>query len=115
MESTPEKFRTDLEIIRETAAQVIRDFSIHKVEVVFSGNELLAYTELVAQIEPALMEMYRTNRLGFQALLYQIDIPEPAFKRLLKESNSDDFAHQLAELIIQREFQKVLTRRFFKK
>ena len=51
----------------------------------------------------------------FQALLYQIDIPEPAFKRLLKESNSDDFAHQLAELIIQREFQKVLTRRFFKK
>ncbi len=114
MENTPEKYRKDLEIIRETAAQVIRDLSIHKVEVVFSGNELFAYEELVNQIEPELIEMYRSNRSGFQALLYQIDIPEQDYKRVLKESHASDFAHQLAELIVQREFQKVLTRRFFK-
>lgn len=114
MDLSPEKYRHDLEIIRETAAQVIRDFHMHRLEVVFSGNEMTAYEELTRQVEPLLAEMYRTNRSGFQALLYQIDIPEARFKKLISTTPANEFARQLAELIIQREFQKVLTRRYFK-
>lgn len=115
MDLSPEKYRHDLEIIRETAAQVIRDFSIHKFEVTFSGNEYNAYEELVAQLKPILSEMYKMNRSGFNALLYQIDISEQKFRKLIQDSSSEDFSSRLAEMIVQREFQKVLTRKFFSK
>lgn len=115
MDLSPEKYRHDLEIIRETAAQVIRDFSIHKFEVTFSGNEFTAYGELVAQLEPILSTMYKTNRSGFNALLYQIDISEQKFRNLMQNAPKEEFNAKLAEMIVQREFQKVLTRKFFSK
>ena len=115
MDLSPEKYRYDLEIIRETAAQVIRDFSIHRFEITFSGNEYTAYDELVTQLSPILSEMYKTNRSGFNALLYQIDISEQKFRNLIQNSPKDQFGSNLAEMIVQREFQKVLTRKFFSK
>lgn len=115
MDLSPEKYLYDLEIIRETAFQVIRDFSIHKFEVTFSGNELTAYAELVSQLEPILNDMYKTNRNGFQALLYQIDISESSFRNLIQLSGTHEFSGKLAEMIVQREFQKVLTRKYFSK
>jgi hypothetical protein len=115
MDLSPEKYRHDLEIIRQTAAQVIRDFSIHKFEVTFSGNEYTAYQELVSQLEPILNGMYKSNRSGFNALLYQIDISEKAFRELMQNASAEEFSLRLAEMIVQREFQKVLTRKFFSK
>ncbi|MFZ7115842.1 MAG: hypothetical protein ACO1G9_10715 [Bacteroidota bacterium] len=115
MDLSPEKYRHDLEIIRETAAQVIRDFSMYKAEIVFSGNEYTAYSELVSQVEPVLSTMFKTNRSGFQALLYQIDISENSFRKLVQEYSGGDFTTKLAEMVVQREFQKVLTRKFFSK
>ena len=115
MDLSPEKYRRDLEIIRETAAQVIRDFSMHKAEITFSGNEYSAYDELVYQVEPILSLMYKTNRSGFQALLYRIDISEGAFRKLVQAHSGGDFTTKLAEMVVQREFQKVLTRKFFSK
>ena len=114
MDSSLEKYRQDLEIIRETAAQLIRDFSMRKLEIVFSGNELTAYDELLMQVEPLIEEMYKNNRSGFQVLLYQIDISEQSFKKLIASSSPEKFSKRISELIIQREFQKVLTRKFFK-
>lgn len=115
MDSSLEKYRQDLEIIRETAAQLVRDFSMHKLEIVFSGNELTAYDELLMQVEPLISEMYKNNRSGFQVLLYQIDISEQSFKTLITSSSPENFSKRISELIIQREFQKVLTRKFFKR
>ena len=114
MDSSLEKYRQDLEIIRETATQLIRDFSMRKLEIVFSGNELTAYDELLMQVEPLIAEMYKNNRSGFQVLLYQIDISEQSFKKLITSSSPENFSKRISELIIQREFQKVLTRKFFK-
>jgi hypothetical protein len=113
MDLSPEKYRHDLAIIRDTAAQIIRDFSIHGVEIQFSGNELTAWTELHNQITPVLAGMFAHNKSGFMALLYQIDVSERKFREALEEGGKDEFNSRLAELIIQREFQKVLTRRFF--
>lgn len=113
MDLSPEKYRHDLAIIRDTATQIIRDFSIHGVEIVFSGNELTAWNELHTQITPILATMFANNKSGFMALLYQIDVSESKFRRAMEEGGKNDFNSRLAELIIQREFQKVLTRRFF--
>lgn len=115
MDLAPEKYRHDLEIIRETAKQLIRDFRIHKYEISFSGNEFTAYDELVQQLIPILTEMYKVNRSGFMAMLYQIDISELSFRKLINTTAKDQFFPKLAEMIVQREFQKVLTRKFFGK
>ena len=108
-----EKYRHDLEIIRLTADQIIKDFELFGREIKFSGNELTAYEELKNQIAPVLAELYQNKASTFQSLLYRIDVSEKKFRELLNESAKTDFKEALAEAIIQREFQKVLTRKFF--
>src|SRR5436189_6250842 len=108
-----EKYRTDLEIIRLTAEQVIKDFEIFGHELKFSGNEFTAYDELKNQIAPLLLKLYQNNTSAFQSLLYRVDISEKKFRDLLENNSGENFSEQLAEAVIQREFQKVLTRKFF--
>ena len=108
-----EKYRHDLEIIRLTADQIIKDFEIFGYEIKFSGNELVAYQELKNQVAPLLLELFQKKTSSFQSLLYRIDINEKSFRKLINESAKNDFAEQLADAVIQREFQKVLTRKFF--
>ena len=108
-----EKYRHDLEIIRLTADQIIKDFELFGREIKFSGNELTAYEELKNQIAPALATLYQNNVSTFQSLLYRIDISEKKFSEILNDSKTNDFEDTLAEAVIQREFQKVLTRKFF--
>ena len=113
MKEFPEKYRHDLAIIRETATLLIRDFEMHGVTLTFSGSENNAWEELHMQLCPALAGMYADNRNSFRAILYQVDISEAQFRKLTNETTSDNFISELASLIIQREFQKILTRRFF--
>jgi hypothetical protein len=107
-----EKYRRDLEIIRLTAEQVIKDFGIFGFEIAFSGNEYTAYDELKKQLAPLLFNLYKENRSTFQSLLYRIDISEGQWKKFLQTA-SEDIPEKLAALVIEREFQKVLTRKFF--
>lgn len=108
-----EKYRHDLEIIRLTADQIIKDFGIFGYEIKFSGNELTAYEELKSQVAPLLFDLYQKKSSAFQSLLYRIDISEKNFKDLLDNSAKKDFASEMADAVIRREFQKVLTRKFF--
>lgn len=108
-----EKYRHDLEIIRLTAEQIKKDFNVFGYEINFSGNELTAYDELKKQVAPLLFELFQKNKTVFQSLLYRIDISEKEFRLLLNDPTKKDFADQLADQIIRREFQKVLTRKFF--
>ena len=114
MDKNIEKYRHDLEIIRLTASQVIKDFGIFGFEIVFSGNEYMAYEELKSQLAPLLFNLYKDNRGTFQSLLYRIDISEAQWKKFLNTtSDSNDLPEKLAAMVIEREFQKVLTRKFF--
>lgn len=108
-----EKYRYDLEIIRLTADQIIKDFEIFGHEITFSGNELMAYDELKNQIAPLLFELHQNKIHSFQSLLYRIDISEKKIRELMDDSAKDNFSSALAEAVIQREFQKVLTRKYF--
>ena len=109
----PEKYRNDLEIIRLTAEQVIKDFEIFGHEIKFSGNEFTAYNELKNQLAPVLLKLYQNSSSAFQSLLYRVDISEKKFRDLLENTSIENFSEHLAEAVIQREFQKVLTRKFF--
>ena len=114
-DSSLEKYRHDLAIVRETAAQVMKDFGVLGLEIRFSGDPFSAYEELKEQIAPVLFELFQNDRSRFQSLLYRIDLSEAKFRKLLGENTPSNFSHNLADMILQREFQKVLTRRFFSK
>ena len=113
MQGNLEKYRNDFAIIRETAEQVIKDFNVVGFEITFSGNELSAYEELKGQIEPVLKELFHKNPSQFQNLLYRIDLEERFLNKAIQNTAPVNFSSTLAELVLQREFQKVLTRRFY--
>lgn len=112
-ELQPEKYRHDLEVVRNTASQVIKDFDMIGVHITFSGNPETAYNELLLQVTPALAEIYKNNQTTFRALLYRIDVDEKKFKTLESSLKGEVFHNKLAELVIEREFLKVLIRKLF--
>jgi len=67
--------------------------------------------ELEALLAEKLNILIRDDFQGFIRLLYQIDIDESALKRLLKKSPGEDAGKIIAPLIIQRQLQKIRTRR----
>jgi hypothetical protein len=107
-------YRHDLEVIRMTAEQVKKDFSFHKMEVTFSGNEQTAYAELKAQLTPLLEKLFTENRQRLMQLLYRIDVPEKDWKKVLA-LDTDVQAGKLSEIILEREFIKALTRKLYSK
>ncbi len=113
MDTIPEKYRHDLAIIRDTAKQIVRDLNIDDFEFVFSGNEYLAFEELREQLKPLIEKIYKSDSHAFRLLLYRIDIHENDFARALTGNENTSFEDAISEMIIRREFQKVLTRKYF--
>jgi hypothetical protein len=109
-ELIPEQYRKDEEIIRLTIEQIKKDFGTQLPELTFSGDKSLLFDELSKQISDALKATRKTNLTAFQSLLYRVDIKESV---VAETSAAKDSFFALAEKIIQREFQKVLTRKFF--
>src|SRR5215510_333334 len=105
-------YRHDLEVIRMTAEQVKKDFSFHRMEITFSGNEQTAYTELKTQLTPLLTELFEKNRPRLMQLLYRVDVPERDWKKVLA-LNADEQPEKLAEIILEREFMKALTKKLY--
>jgi hypothetical protein len=106
------RYRADLEVVRDTAAQVIKDFGLFNIDIRFSGNEATAYDELKSQVYPELLSLYEKNYSKLQSLFYRIDIPEKKF-RALPSSNKEELIAGLTELVLERELVKVITRKLF--
>ena len=108
------KYRDKVEILRQVAAQIEKDFYQFGFEVKFSGEPADAYNELFAQINEHVAFMLSQDYHRLVLLLYQIDLSEKEIiKNELKYPNMDK--HQLlSEMIIQRELKKVLIRNYFK-
>lgn len=112
-DSFPENYRYDIQIIRETALQIERDLKVDEFEIIFSGNLENAFIEVKRQLLPVVGKIISGDKSSFQALLYRIDISEKDYRKTLSENDSTEFQEKLVELIIRREFQKVITRKYF--
>lgn len=102
------------DIVRETAAQIMKDFGMFGIEITFSGNTKNAYQELheqlVYQISLSLERDY--NRL--MAALYQVDITEREIAQAAIELPQYNQLEVLAHQVIFRDLKKVLFRRYYK-
>lgn len=104
------KLVNKLELLKKTAEQVQKDFSIYDIPITFSGNESSAYDELKNQIAPEIGKLYHANYSAFLNLLYRIDIQESKIKNITAEN----FISELTDLILIRELQKVVIRTWYK-
>lgn len=106
------KYRHDLEVVRNTAAQVIKDFGWFSIDIKFSGKEETAYEELKTQLIPELLKLYNTDYNRLKSLFYRIDIPEKKVKAL-PSANKEEMISGLADLVLERELIKVITRKLY--
>ncbi len=104
-----------LDIIQDTANQIIKDFDMFGLEIKFSGNAYNAYEELFEQIEPHIKNLIDTNQSKFMGILYRIDLNDEQIKKAVNENHSESFSEIITDLIIKRELQKVVIRKHYKK
>ena len=103
-----------LDLIKETAAQIIKDFDMFGLEIKFSGNAYNAYEELFEQIEPHINKLIKSNQQKFMSILYRIDLSEQQIQNAVKENYTEPFSDIVTDLIIKRELQKVVIRTHYK-
>ncbi|MFC2138160.1 hypothetical protein ACFLTE_08305 [Bacteroidota bacterium] len=106
-----DKYKYESEIIKQTAEQVIKDFAMFGIDISFSGNTNFAYDELYDQLNFQIEKLLKNNYPKLQSLLYQVDIHP---KKLKKNDKLKAEEELITEAILDREFQKVLTRLYFK-
>jgi hypothetical protein len=109
-----EKYKQEEEIIKLTAEQVIKDFGLFGIEISFSGISHFAYDELYDQLESEILELLQTDYRKLVSLLYHIDLSESALKEASLDQSIVKKAEIFAGKILEREFKKVLIRKFYK-
>lgn len=106
-----EKFRLNELIIRDTALQVIKDFASFGMVVSFPVDISYAYETLFQQLKIIIAELLQREPEKLSSLLYQIDLDE---SRMKSEPALFTEHEYISEMILEREFLKVLTRYYFK-
>ena len=106
-------YRLDLAIVRETAQRIINDFELLGIEIIFSGNKQNAYQELMNQLIPAMNTLLAKNKQKLMQVLYRIDISEEKLSKTVSKFPKVQLAEIISHLVIEREIQKVITRKIF--
>lgn len=104
----------NIDLLTQTAEQIIKDFGMFGLEVRFSGSRSNAYDELFGQIHPHIEKLMSGNYEKFMNVLYRIDLNESLLKKKLSENTSESTGEVITELIIKRELQKVVIRNYYK-
>jgi hypothetical protein len=107
-----EKSKLNEQIVKETALQVIKDFALFGMEISFPDDIHMAYDELFNQLTIFVESLMKRDPEKLSALLYQIDLDEKQMKNATIEPFHE---HEwISDMILEREFMKVLTRNYFK-
>ncbi len=111
-QSDIENYRNEVEIIKLTAEQVIKDFALFGLEISFSGDIINAYDELFEQLNSYMIVLISSDYRKLLSLLYHIDISEKDLKEKL--TNLSELTSELiTEMILERELKKVIIRKYF--
>ncbi len=103
------------DLIRETARQIIKDFSGFDLEVNFSGEVTDFYNELFGQLQQHVTNLLSMNGEKFFNLLYRIDIDPNDIDNYQRQMPQVPLADVITELIIHRELKKILIRDYFRR
>ncbi|UII32982.1 hypothetical protein LVD17_03960 [Fulvivirga ulvae] len=94
--------------VLQTVSLIKKDLSLDHDALPGSIASIDDLKELLIPVINYLLDRDMTRLLN---ALYRIDISENKVRQVLTVENPNDIAPRLAELIVQRELQKVITRR----
>ena len=77
--------------------------------------ENISLEEIKEQLAKYINDLITNNFEKLISLLYRVDVSERKLKQMLNENKNSDAGKIIAELIIERQLQKIKTRNEFKK
>ena len=83
-------------------------------EMAIDLPEQISFNEIREQLSKYINDLIVNDFQKLVSLLYRIDINESRLKKLLQEENHEDAGKVIADLIIQRQLEKIKTRQQFK-
>ncbi len=72
------------------------------------------YSKIKSRLSTLISNLLDSDLQGLLSLLYRIDVSEQKVKAILATANTGEIAEQIAALIIERQIQKVISRRAYK-
>jgi hypothetical protein len=102
--NAPSDHQPTKETVRQTSLQFHRDFELSQTE------ELVSFQALQEKIASVIGQLLRNNPERLLNLMYRLDIDENKFRFVIQNGPEENVAQQLAELVLEREMQKVYWR-----
>ena len=99
----------------EVSETISRDFDKAGITAVISSDEFDNLAELKKHLTRKIAELLDTNYERLINILYRIDINEGKLNELFGKKNRDFIPERLADLIIERQLQKINLRNMYKK
>jgi len=87
----------------------------HELRELLSKQTDIEFSEfLKAKVSAYINDLIRNDFQKLLRILYKIDVDEEKLKKILKEDTERDAGEIIADLILEREKQKIETRKQFK-
>ncbi|GAB1405303.1 MAG: hypothetical protein PHX54_03170 [Lentimicrobiaceae bacterium] len=100
-------------LIRQTVAQLSKDFAQFGLEITFPDSMKMAYPHVLHEVTGHLDSLFAGDQSRLASLLYHIDIAEIEIVDAWSQHPGQSRTHILAELILFREFKKVIYRNHY--
>ncbi len=94
-------------------AQLLKDFEMCRVESYLEPIDDFSYEAIHANVSKALKQIMESASSSYLELLYRIDISERHLKEKIRAEPEKDSADVLAELVIKRILQKVISKKLY--
>ena len=104
----------EIDWVNETAQQLIKDFTMIQVDLELKPLKENAYADLFNQAVEKISTLYVNNYHVFLNLLYRIDLDENKVHEMVAAISPPLLYEQITELILKREFLKVVYRYKYK-
>ena len=97
--------------IRDVSELIIRDFHLEEKQVELVSQDMQEFREKLRMLINYMLDNEFEKLLN---AMYRLDINEEKFKLVLSNQESPDVGLDIADLVIEREMQKVITRRKYR-
>lgn len=113
LQDIPQQLDATTELAILTIAQIKKDFLSNGLEIRLEADEHPTYEKLKSELSAVLDWLFENDSQKLMQLLYRIDLPEQKLNEALAAARDEAVSALIAALIVQREAQKVIIRKFY--
>ncbi len=104
----------DKELLPEVLSKSAKDFSTNKIEISSEETGIESYDLLKEYLAQKVAELMDNDFERFLNSLYRIDINERKIKEVLIDKNILSIPEKIADLIIERQIERIKYQRMYK-